>query len=289
MEEIDFSKLKSYSELQAEQESETPEKVPEEGEGELEEELEEEEDAGEPVESEAPEEKPAKTKVAEAPWGKPGKVPKGLQDRFKKLTTEIAGLKAQVAAQGTKTQDKKEETFDLSNPQELARYIELQVEMRTSAEAEARAEQAKIQKDFDALNETWTKNFEQARADLIDYDDVLANSEAVLPKQTLRYIVASDVGAYVSYTIAKNPDLQTEINSMSPEGRHAKVLEVEKTVRAFLKGRAKPAAASPAPQKPGSVPTKPVLKVPGASVKKTAGKSANIDWATASMDEVLGL
>jgi hypothetical protein len=284
-EEFDFSKLKSYSELQAEQESEVPEVVVEDDEDGLDEEEVVSEEVPDEGETDTAVEKPTKVEVAQAPWGKPGKVPKGIQDRFKKLTSKISELEAQVATHG-KPVKQEEETFDLNDPQQLARYIELQVEMRTNAQAEARQKQATIQKDFDELNTVWTKNFEQAKADLPDYDDVMADSTVMLPKQTMRHIVSSDVGSYVSYTIAKNEDLQTEINNMTPENRHAKVLEIEKTVRTFLKGRTKAPVAS----EKGSVSTKTVpLKIPGATVKKAGGKSGKIDWSTASMEELIDM
>lgn len=280
-EDFDIDKLKTYSELQAEMESKQPEVVVEDEEEEVADE--EEEVPEEEVEGDAPVEaaKAVTPKEAHAPWGKPGKVPKGIQDRFKKLTSKISELESQVANSG-KPVVAQQETFDLGNPQELAKYIELQVELRSTAQANARDQQAKIQKEYDVLNETWTKNFEQAKADLPDYDEVLADSTAVLPRDTLRYIVGSDVGSYVSYTIAKNQDLQTEINSLTPEKRHEKVLEIEKTVRSFLKGR-KPDASSVKPVSTTKVP----LKVPGATVKKTGSQTQKLDLSSSSIEDLI--
>lgn len=289
MEEIDFSKLKSYGELKAEQEALDPKAttpvVPEvedpekpEDEEELEEELETDDKEPAPTDD--------KSKEPKAPWGQPGKVPKGIQDRFRKFTTKIAELEKLVASKNAPVKTE-EETYDLSDPQQLARYIEAQVDARTEAKAEAQRQQAAIQRDFEEMNAVWTKNFEQAKDDLPDYDEVLNESRVILPKQTLQYLVKSDVGPYVSYTVAKNDELQDEINTLAPAERHAKILEVEKTVRQFLSTRTKAPAATPA--KGSSVPAKPQLKVPGSSVKRTGGKPGALDLATADINDLLGI
>lgn len=269
-EEVDFSKLQSFSEMEeANSESKPVDEVAEAVTSEPEpiEPEEEVEDGDEPEETEIKGEK-VETKKDEAPtppWGKPNKVPKGVQDRFKELTSEIKELKSKLEAKDKPANEKP--AFDLSDPVQLAQFIASETE-RTLTERDNHKRQME---EYDRLNKTWTSNYEKAQAVLPDYDTVLKQSTAVLPNETIRYMVESDVGPYVTYTIAKDPNLQALINTLPPTARHEKVLEVEKTVRAYLNG-AKPAPKTESKEGVQPPAVKPALKAPFSTVKKGESK-----------------
>lgn len=276
---IDLDKLKSFSEMASEaagkEEAKAEPSVDETPEVEVQDEDEGAEDAAEGDEPEAKQTKEtSKSTEKPAPWGKANKVPKGIQDRFKHFTDKIRDLESKLNSKAV--EGKEEQQYDLRDPVQLAQYIAETMDAKATEREERRRQHA----EYEVLNKKWTENFEKAKAELDDYDEVLAESKAVLPNTTLRHIVESDVGPYVSYTIAKDTKLQEVINGLAPAERHAKVLEVEKTVRAYLNGSKQVSPAKGGVQTPAA---KPALKAPGSSIKKVPGSKVNLDPATADV------
>lgn len=62
----------------------------------------------------------------------------------------------------------------------------------------------------------WQKQLEAARAELPDFDDMLASTDAVVPDHIRDAIIESDVGAKVLYHLADNPDIAAKLTEMSP-------------------------------------------------------------------------
>lgn len=275
--EIDLDKLKSFSEMAADQEpkaevvvEETEEVEPTDEPAEAIEDTEGDESEGSDKDSKT---EPKKTEKV-APWGKSNKVPKGVQDRFRTMTEKIRTLESKLNSKAV--EGKEEQQYDLRDPVQLAQYIAETMDAKATEREEKRRQHA----EYEVLNKKWTENFEKAKEQLEDYDEVLAESKAILPNSTLRHIVESDVGPYVSYTIAKDLALQELINGLAPAERHAKVLEVEKTVRSYLNGSKPVSPAKGGVQTPAA---KPALKAPGSTVKKAPGQKVKLDPATADV------
>ena len=103
----------------------------------------------------------------------------------------------------------------------------------------------------------------------------------------MAYIAESDIGPYITYTIASDDNLQSKIDgARTIADKHAIILEVEKNVRGWLNSRNKKVSnsAGAQPQKTNSN-TKP--KIPGSV--KTGKSTKTLDPATASIEEWLGL
>lgn len=182
-----------------------------------------------------------------APWGKPDEVPKGVRDRFSKLTKRNKAYEAKIneleSAMKQILDDKnkaipKPTKNDFQNEEEYINYLVAQrmQEQMTQQQAQA-AQQAQYQRQADEINSKWDSAMEKASTDLPDYDDVVSGADTQLPIPTMRHLAQSDIGPYIIYTIAKDANLQNEINQMPPVARHQKVLEIEQRVSTWLTAR----------------------------------------------------
>lgn len=289
--------LKSYAELKAEAESkETTPAVDTEIEAtepvDGVDDNTDDEDSNDDDSSESTDNKTKEVSKDETPWGKSEVVPKGIQKRFKQLTQKARDSerkfqemeKAFKIITASSQQENIEPTF--ANDAERINYL---VEQRFNQEKivneQRRQYEQQVARDNEELNSKWNVAYESASKDLPDFDDVIADSEVVLPNSTLRYLALNDVGPYISYTIAKNQDLQDEINTMTPADRHGKVLEVEANVRKWLSARTNVTKSVGSVQLPPKNSNgKP--KVPG-SLKNSGSRSTKLDPATASIEDWL--
>jgi hypothetical protein len=303
MSEIDFDNLKSDAELAEAKTTKEPKvELPvEEVEEEVSEEVAEEatesdeesdDESGDEVEEGKPEAKGKK------PWGTPDHTPKGVREKFSKLTTKNRELEAKVKQM--------EEAFNRLNPQNNQQrkmptkqdfinagrteedYIAFLVQVQTQQQVQA-LEQQRMQREVqtkqaEEISGKWESAMEKAKADLPDYDDVVAEADLKLPVQTMRYLAVSDVGPYIAYTIAKDKTIHQNIAQLSPADRHNAVLQVEQMVRNWLSAPKAKAPVTPVqPQPQGSSKPRPPM-----NPKVIKGKQ-KLDPATASIEEWLGI
>ena len=82
---------------------------------------------------------------------------------------------------------------------------------RDKQEAERRA-----QEERNKVIDGWNKRLNDAKADLPDFDDMVASSDVVVSDHIRDAILESDVGPQILYHLAENPDLADKLNSGSP-------------------------------------------------------------------------
>lgn len=296
---MDFENLKSFAEMQAEQETketttpvvetETPETVDEVADTE---EPEQETEEGEQTDE------PKDTKP-ETPWGQKGKVPKGIADRFRKLTerdrqkdARIRELESAVTKfiESSKPQQTREPTLQDyleagKTENDFINYlVEQRFTQRTQMDAQRRQQEQALERTKSEISKKWSEAFAKAQNDLPDYDEVISSADVEIPTPIMRYITESEVGPYISYTIASNEELQSKLDSVQdPAAKYAIVQEVEKNIRSWLANR-KTSAPNVQPKQAGN--GKP--KVPG-SIKNGSRSNKPLDPATASIEEWLGI
>lgn len=296
---MDFENLKSFAEMQSDLDSskDTPPKETKEPEVKDSEASTPKEETGDnPEETKEGVPGEENTDKDETPWGKSGKVPKGISERFRKLTerdrqkdARIRDLEATVKKfLDTGAKDSKEPTLQdfleagKSENDFINYLVEQRMNARTQVDEQKRKQEEHIKRAQTELQEKWSKAIEKSKLDLPDYDEVIASADVVLPTNTMRFITESDIGPYISYTIASDEGLQTKIDNMQdPASKHAVVIEVEKTVRAWLANRDKKSSVQP-----NAGNGKP--KVPG-SLKNGSKAGKVLDPATATIEEWLGI
>ena len=82
---------------------------------------------------------------------------------------------------------------------------------RDKQEAERRA-----QEERNKVLDGWNKRLNEAKADLPDFDDMVASSDVVVSDHIRDAILESDVGPQILYHLAENPELADKLNSGSP-------------------------------------------------------------------------
>ena len=237
------------------------------------------------------------------PWRKPGKVPKGVLERFRKLNerdrqkeariNELENaIKKFIESSGGNKPSREPTLQDFleagKSEQEFIDYLVNQrIEQRSHADMQRKQQEEVLRKRQEEINNKWSTAYKNALNDLPDYDEVISNVDVQIPTTSTAYIAESDIGPYITYTIASNDDLQSKIDgARTIADKHAIILEVEKQVRNWISGRTKKVSNSAGAQPQKTISnTKP--KVPGSV--KTGKSTKTLDPATASIEEWLGI
>lgn len=128
----------------------------------------------------------------------------------------------------------------------------------------AKAEQSKQQERATELVSAFVKRQDDFMVATPDYEDVVGNTDLIIPNIATQYLVESDVGPQLAYHLAKNPDEVTRLQKLSPSRVLAELGKLEMKLE-------KPAA--PAKADAGK-PTE-VSKAP-APITPLAGKEASV-------------
>ena len=302
-----FENLKSFAEMQEEETNKNPvvEDVVESTDDVNEEVADEADEVeSEDVESDEVDDKPTdKKQNDDTPWKKSGIVPKGILKRFQKYTERdrqkdqrIADLEnamkkfIDASNEGKPQRDPTLQDF-LEAGKNESDYINYMVEQRIQhnmhMEAQRRQQEDVLKRTQDELNRKWNESYNRAKTDLPDYDVVISNVDVQIPTTSMRYIAESDIGPYITYTIASNEDLQDKIdNAATIADKHNIILEVEKNVRNWLSNRNK--KVSTAGSQPQNKVSNSKPKIPGSS-KGNKPSNRQLDPATASIEEWLGI
>ncbi len=121
---------------------------------------------------------------------------------------------------------------------------------------------------------TWQQRAEAAKADLPDFDTVLAASEAPMSRAMAAAIQESDLGPQVAYHLAQNPALAEKLAGMSELGAAREIGKLE----AILSAPKKPETADPAPKKVTTAPTPPTVIGAGRSTTGDPSKMSMNDY-----------
>ena len=80
---------------------------------------------------------------------------------------------------------------------------------------EREAEQARLQEQKLIQAKTFAEREQTVRAELPDYDDMIASSDVMISDQVKDAILESDIGPKIIYHLAENPEIAEKINKMS--------------------------------------------------------------------------
>ena len=107
---------------------------------------------------------------------------------------------------------------------------------RQEAEAKVAAERQKV-------IESWTQKVEQAKAELPDFDDMVASSDVVVSNDIRDAILESDVGPKILYHLAENSEFAKKVAGMSSRAALKEIGKLE----ARFEAKAEPVVKSKAP------------------------------------------
>ena len=123
---------------------------------------------------------------------------------------------------------------------------------RQEAEAKVAAERQKV-------IESWTQKVEQAKAELPDFDDMVASSDVVVSNDIRDAILESDVGPKILYHLAENSEFAKKVAGMSSRAALKEIGKLE----ARFEAKAEPVVKSKAP-----APVTPLRAVSGVADTK---------------------
>jgi len=181
-----------------------------------------------------------------------------------RLETEIAAIRQQQQPQQAKAADEKPQPSQFTDAFEYAEAL-----------ADWSAEQALVRRDKEDLQRradeaqqkvisSWANKVAAAKAEIPDFDDMVASSGVAVSDPIRDAILESDVGPQILYHLAKEDDLAKKIASMSP---YAALREIGKLEAKFEK-------------QPEAKPSNPVGKSkapPPISPIRNAGNANNVE------------
>lgn len=233
-----------------------------------------------PKAEEVPEEPKAEQEEVEAPEeeqerGEDGKFKpkKSIQDRFDDLTRQKheaareaaywRGLAEQRAAKETAPAERPTGKPSADQFEDHSEYVEAladwKVEQKLAEREQRQQEQAKAS--------TWAERAQAVKAELPDFDSVMATSTAPMSAAMAEAIKDSDIGPKVAYHLAQHPEEAARLSSMSPMAAAREIGKIEATL---LTPKAEPQ------KKVTSAPTPPT---PIGSGRSTVGDPAKMSMS----------
>lgn len=146
----------------------------------------------------------------------------------------------------------------------LAEYTaDKRIEEMKRQEAEAKAEAAR-----QSMIQEWSKKVESAKAELPDFDDMVASSDVVVSDDIRDAILESDVGPKILYHLAENSEFAKKVASMPTRAALKEIGKLE--ARFEAKAEEKPVVRSKAPA--------PVTPIKAASGVADTKLSSDGNW-----------
>ena len=111
---------------------------------------------------------------------------------------------------------------------------------KEESEKQAQAEREKVIK-------SWTAKLEAAKAELPDYEDMVASSDVVVGDHIRDAILESDVGPKILYHLAENPEIAEKLSSLSTASALREIGKLEARFEKVEAPAAKAVSVSKAP------------------------------------------
>lgn len=190
---------------------------------------------------------------------------KAAEEKADRAEREAQELRAKlealsVKAEPSKPGDKPIRTGFTSDDE----YIEALADWKAKqaiAEREKAQVEAQAKAEFEAIERSWGKQCEAAKAELEDFETVIADSEVSIPDVVAAALKESEHGAKLMYFLAKHPDEARQMHRMRPIAavKHLAKLEAE----LMSEPEAKPVERSKAPE-----PITPVKQTPATGARR---------------------
>ena len=142
---------------------------------------------------------------------------------------------------------------------------------RALAERDRQVAQAREQEAQQKIIQSWAQKVQEAKAELPDFDDLVASSDVVVNNAVRDAILESDVGPKILYHLAENNDLAKKIASLSPNAALREIGRLE------AKFEVKPETKQTAPVVRSKAPA-PIQPIRGGQGQPDVPMSANGEW-----------
>jgi hypothetical protein len=193
---------------------------------------------------------------------KPGR----WQKRVNQLTKKVYDLQSQLTAAQQAPIVKPERASYASD--------ELYIEAMTDFKVDQKMPQVLQRQESGSIAQQFAKNEEALRAEVEDYDDVIADKIEFPHQSTIDAIVSSDLGPRIRYYLGTHPDECDAILSMNAASAARQIGKIEAKLETELAAKKAPAATQVSKAR---APIHPV-KTAGAPVKVDPNKLSDAEW-----------
>ena len=183
------------------------------------------------------------------------------------LEQRLAALEQTRQPQQQSYVDQEPQPSQFSDAFEYAKALAEYSTERALAERDRQVALAREQEAQQKIIQSWAQKVQAAKAELPDFDDLVASSDVVVNNAVRDAILESDVGPKILYHLAENDDLARKIAGMNP---NAALREIGKLEARF---EAKPETAQTAPIVRSKAPT-PIQPIRGGQGKPDVPISA---------------
>jgi hypothetical protein len=132
------------------------------------------------------------------------------------LEQRLAALEQQRQPQQQSYVDQEPQPSQFADAFEYAKALAEFSTEKALAERDRQVAQAREQEAQQKIIQSWAQKVQDAKAELPDFDDLVAASDVVVNNAVRDAILESDVGPRILYHLAENNDLAKKIASLNP-------------------------------------------------------------------------
>jgi hypothetical protein len=187
------------------------------------------------------------------------------------LEQRLAALEQQRQPQQLSFVDQEPQPSQFADAFEYAKALAEFSTEKALAERDRQVAQAREQEAQQKIIQSWAQKVQDAKAELPDFDDLVASSDVVVNNAVRDAILESDVGPRILYHLAENNDLAKKIASLSPNAALREIGRLE------AKFEAKPETKQTAPVVRSKAPA-PIQPIRGGQGQPDVPMSANGEW-----------
>ena len=133
------------------------------------------------------------------------------------LEQRLAALEKQSQPQQAVSADQEPQPSQFNDAFEYAKALAEYTADKRIAEMKQEEAKAKEAQERQKVIDQWTQKVQKAKADLPDFDDIVASSEVVVNDDIRDAILESDVGPQILYHLAENDEIAKKIAGLSPK------------------------------------------------------------------------
>ena len=143
------------------------------------------------------------------------------------LEQRLAALEQQRQPQQAVNVDQEPQPSQFNDAFEYAKALAEYSTEKALAERDRQMAQQREQEAQQKIIQSWAQKVQEAKAELPDFDDLVASSDVVVNNAVRDAILESDVGPKILYHLAENNDLAKKIASLSPNAALREIGKLE--------------------------------------------------------------
>ena len=143
------------------------------------------------------------------------------------LEQRLAALEQQRQPQQQSYADQEPQPSQFNDAFEYAKALAEFSTEKALAERDRQVAQQREQEAQQKIIQSWAQKVQAAKAELPDFDDLVASSDVVVNNAVRDAILESDVGPKILYHLAENNDLAKKIASLSPNAALREIGKLE--------------------------------------------------------------